>query len=116
MVTERKVYKVRIILVVMVFYNSMAWTGIPRRPSNFVSGLAKMGIKDKDLEKLEICLNIGRLPRFVLDAVIENEGRIDKIHPDDYPWDEFHSDSVFYGLLDQGVNCEAVWSDASNYR
>jgi hypothetical protein len=89
--------------------------GAPNDKKDYKTGLAGIGMPEKDRVRISEGLQRGQLPRDILDVVIKNEARIEHIHPDNYPWEACAGDTIYKGLANQGIDSRKVWEEAERY-
>ena len=85
------------------------------RRQDYSLGLNQFGILADDIARISQGLEVGQLPRDIIDLVILQETEVLKIHPDRYPWSAEDFDILAAGLIGRKVDVKAVWRDAKTY-
>ena len=95
-------------------------SGGSSRKHDYVSGMEKLGIPTREAESISSCLRKGKLPDYVVRAVIERErciisGEEIDLIPDKYPWHPSVSDEISYGISEDRIDTGFVVKIAKAY-
>ena len=85
------------------------------RIRDYQSGLRALGIPYDDAERTSGFLRRGEIPPDVLDAIARGVSRVEKLHPDKYPWRASVFDGISDGLAAAGIDTDRVWKEVSRY-
>lgn len=72
-------------------------------------GMAMLGLPTKDIERLAASFERGKFPTDVIDAVVNQQKRIQALHPDKYPFEDTVYDVISNGLSRKGINTQKIW-------
>lgn len=82
---------------------------MPEQPPLHVQGMVLMGLPDAEVERLAISFAEGKIPADVLDAVVNGQEQIQKLHPDQYPFEDTAYDLISSGLSKTEIDTGVIW-------
>jgi len=90
------------------------WQSEPRI-RDYQSGLRALGIPYDDVERITGFLVRGKIPADVLDVIAQGVSRVERLHPDKYPWHASIFDGISDGLATAGIDTNRAWQEVSRY-